>query len=65
MAVLATVRRIGTDGWSAWTFPYFGIAAPTPSFSNLGNLSVGDGVIATPQGACVLGAPSVRAQNYS
>ena len=45
-------ERIGTDGWSAWTFPYWnGPAAPTPTFSNVANMSVGDGIIQTPQGA--------------
>jgi hypothetical protein len=46
--------RIGDDGWSAWTFPYWSqwdAGGPTPTFSNLANLTVRPGVIATPQGA--------------
>ena len=36
---------------SAWTFPYFHISPRAPTFSALANLSIGGGVIATPQGA--------------
>ena len=44
--------RIGTDGWSAWTFPWWGSPVPPkPDFGNLANLSIGGGVIRTPQGA--------------
>jgi hypothetical protein len=46
--------RIGSDGWSAWTFPYWNTWAaggPVPTFSNLANLTVRPGTIVTPQGA--------------
>lgn len=44
--------RIGTDGWSAWTFPWWGSPSPpTPDFSNIPALSIGGGAIRTPQGA--------------
>jgi hypothetical protein len=44
--------RVGTDGWSAWTFTYWNSPAPpTPDFAFLANFSIGGGVIQTPQGA--------------
>jgi hypothetical protein len=45
--------RIGTDGWSGWTFPYWnGPWAPQADFANVANLTVAPGpVIETPQGA--------------
>ena len=44
--------RIGTDGWSAWTFPWWGSPKPpTPDFVNIPALSIGGGAIKTPQGA--------------
>jgi hypothetical protein len=46
--------RIGSDGWSAWTFPYWGQypnGGPVPQLDNVANLTVRAGVIATPQGA--------------
>jgi hypothetical protein len=44
--------RIGTDGWSAWTFTYWGgPGAPSPDFSNVANMTVAPGVIQTSQGA--------------
>jgi hypothetical protein len=44
--------RLGSDGWSAWTFSYWnGPWAPTIDFSDVANLTVAPGIIATPQGA--------------
>ena len=44
--------RLGSDGWSAWTFPYWdGPWAPQADFANVPALTVAPGVIQTPQGA--------------
>ena len=45
--------RIGSDGWSGWTFPYWnGPWAPQADFGDVANLTVAPGpVIETPQGA--------------
>ena len=44
--------RLGSDGWSAWTFPLWGGPLPPPAdFSNVANLTIAPGVIRTPQGA--------------
>jgi hypothetical protein len=46
--------RIGTDGWSAWTFPWWGSPVPPkPDLTNLANISIGGGAIVTPQVCCV------------
>jgi hypothetical protein len=45
--------RIGTDGWSAWTFPLWGSPKPPqPDFANVPAITIGEGVIATPQVRC-------------
>jgi len=44
--------RIGDDGWSGWTFPFWnGPTAPVGDFKNVANLTTAPGVITTPQGA--------------
>jgi hypothetical protein len=45
--------RIGDDGWSAWTFPYWGNEPPILDFSNVANLTIpgNQGIIKTSQGA--------------
>ena len=44
--------RLGSDGWSAWTFPYWnGPWAPQADFTNVLNMTVPGGAIQTPQGA--------------
>ena len=45
--------RLGSDGWSGWTFPYWnGPWAPQADWANVPNLTVAPGpVIQTPQGA--------------
>lgn len=44
--------RIGSDGWSAWSFYYWGgPGAPSPDYAYLSNISIGNGIIATSQGA--------------
>jgi len=41
--------RLGVDGYSAWTFPYWGDAPPPIDLSNLLNLALEPGRIMTPQ----------------
>ncbi|PKO23853.1 MAG: hypothetical protein CVU38_01915 [Chloroflexi bacterium HGW-Chloroflexi-1] len=41
--------RLGVDGYSAWTFPYWGNKPPTIDLSNVPNLAKGQGRIMTPQ----------------
>jgi hypothetical protein len=44
--------RLGTDGWSAWTFTVWGHKPPQADFTNIPNISIAPGpVIQTPQGA--------------
>jgi hypothetical protein len=42
--------RLGVDGYSAWTFPYWGIQPPPIDLGNLGRLADRPGRILTPQG---------------
>jgi hypothetical protein len=58
--------RIGTDGFSAWTFPWWGSPVATPpTFSNVANLSISSGVIQTPQGAQFLLNASIGEPNIA
>jgi hypothetical protein len=41
--------RIGVDGWSAWTFPYWGNRPPEIDLGNVPRLTTADGRIMTPQ----------------
>jgi hypothetical protein len=41
--------RIGVDGWSAWTFPYWGNHPPAIDLGNLPKLAGPDGRLQTPQ----------------
>jgi hypothetical protein len=43
--------RLGADGYSAWTFPYWGDQPPAIDLDNLPRLTDGTGRIRTPQGA--------------
>ena len=43
--------RIGTDGYSAWSFTYWGTKTPIVDLSNVANITVSTGVIKTSQGA--------------
>ncbi len=43
--------RLGTDGWSAWTFTHWGDKPPVIGLQNLAQLKDASGVLVTPQGA--------------
>jgi hypothetical protein len=43
--------RLGTDGWSAWTFTHWGDKPPLIGLQNLAQLKDASGVLVTPQGA--------------
>lgn len=60
--------RIGDDGWSAWTFPYWGNIPPVLDFANIANLTIPGnqgGVIRTPQGAQFLFNKSIGMKNIA
>ena len=49
--------RLGTDGYSAWCFPYWGNHPPLIDFSGLSKLACGPGRIRTPQQAVFAVSP--------
>jgi hypothetical protein len=55
--------RIGTDGYSAWTFTLWGTARPSVDLSGVAALTVAPGVIETPQGARFAFAGAAGAPN--
>ncbi len=55
--------RLGSDGYSAWCFPHWGNKPPVIDLDNLEKLSIGNGLIRTPQNAYF--AHAVGSKNIS
>jgi hypothetical protein len=52
--------RVGTDGYSAWTFPHWGESPPEIDLSCLPRLTRADGRVWTPQQVPFAGLPTTR-----
>lgn len=59
--------RVGDDGWSAWTFPYWGTQPPVLDFANVANITLpgNQGIIKTPQGAQFLFNKTIGMKNIA